>query len=90
MNKGDLVRIIADKTDQSQKDVTSFLNTFLVTIKETVADGGDVSLVGFGKFYSVKNAARVGRNPSTGEPLNISAKTVPKFSPGKGFKDKVA
>ena len=87
MNKGDLVRKFAEATDQSQTDVSKFLNTFMNTVKETIADGDDISLVGFGRFHSTKRAARIGRNPSTGKEMNIPAKTVPKFSPGKAFKD---
>ena len=87
MNKGDLVRKITEATDQTQTDVTNFLNTFMNTVKETVAKGDDISLVGFGKFHSINRAARIGRNPGTGKEMNIPAKTVPKFSAGKAFKD---
>ncbi len=90
MNKSDLVRKIANATDQSQTDVNNFLSTFMNTVKETVAKGDDVSLVGFGKFHSIERAARMGRNPSTGKEMNIPAKTVPKFSAGKEFKAVVA
>ncbi|MBC8465886.1 HU family DNA-binding protein [bacterium] len=87
MNKGDIVRSIAAKTDSTQKDVSNFIDAFLSAVKETVARGESVTLVGFGKFHSIRREARTGRNPSTGKPLQIPAKTVPKFSPGKEFRD---
>ena len=58
-----------------------------VEIKKTIKKGDDVSLIGFGTFTKVKRAARTGINPATGEKIKIKAKTLPKFKPGKAWKE---
>ena len=90
MNKFDLVRAISAETGVNYKSTEAFLKTFTSTITKAVAKGDKVSLIGFGSFHSAKRKARVGRNPATGAKINITAKTVPTFVPGKAFKDKVA
>ena len=89
MNKEQLVKAISAETNLSQKDVTNILNALTETIVETVASGDKVTLVGFGSFEPRERKERQGMNPKTGEPLTIPATTVPAFSPGKLFKDKV-
>jgi DNA-binding protein HU-beta len=90
MNRKELVENILETKELahlSKKDADRFINAFIATVKKTVKKGEDVSLVGFGTFTKVKRAARTGVNPTTGEKIKIKAKTVPKFRPGKEFKD---
>ncbi|MBT3585247.1 MAG: HU family DNA-binding protein [Halobacteriovoraceae bacterium] len=90
MNRKELVeQILADKglTHLTKKDADHFIGVFLDTIKKTVKKGDDVSLIGFGTFAKTRRAARIGVNPSTGEKIKIKAKTVPKFRPGKAWKE---
>ncbi len=90
MNKAELIDTLAGQTDQTKTDITRTLDALLDTIEATVARGDKVQLVGFGTFETQHRAARTGRNPQTGAPLEIAAATLPKFSPGKAFKDRVA
>ena len=90
MNRKELVETILQSKELnhiSKKDADRFINTMVETVKKAVKKGDDVSLVGFGTFTKVKRAARIGVNPATGEKIRIKAKTVPKFRPGKEFKD---
>ena len=90
MNRKELVEAILknkELRDLTKKDADIFVSTFLETIKKAVKKGDDVSLVGFGTFTKVKRAARTGVNPATGEKIKIKAKTLPKFRPGKAWKD---
>lgn len=89
MNRQELVKAVAEKSGQSQAAVNDMLNAFISTVQDTVAAGDKIALVGFGTFESVKRAERQGRNPASGEPITIPASTLPKFSPGKAFKDQV-
>lgn len=86
MNKAKLVKDIANQTGQSQKATLEFLNAFINSVQNTVADGEQVTLVGFGTFYRNHRQATTGRNPRTGETINISASNQPKFRAGKKFK----
>ena len=90
MNKGELVDAIAEKASITKKDADAVLSAFLETIVEAVASGDKVTLVGFGSFEKRDRKEREGRNPKTGETMTIAATTVPGFSAGKLFKDKVA
>ena len=90
MNKADLVRAIAEQTGATSKSCDAMLNAFTEIIMKAVANGDKVSLIGFGSFHSTKRKARTGINPATGGKLNIPAKTLPKFTPGKKFKDILA
>jgi nucleoid DNA-binding protein len=83
MNKGDLINKVAEDANITKAQATDALNTVFNAIGDTLASGDKVSLVGFGTFSSNHRAARVGRNPKTGEPLQIAAKNVVKFKPGK-------
>ncbi|WP_293356491.1 MULTISPECIES: HU family DNA-binding protein, partial [unclassified Microcoleus] len=73
MNKKELVEAVADKTEVSQKTTSVTLNAVLETIIEALASGDKVTLVGFGTFESRDRKARQGRNPKTGEPIQIAA-----------------
>lgn len=90
MNKIELVEAIASKTKSTKKDVQNVVDAFMETVKDTVQSGSSVTLVGFGTFASKQRNARTGRNPQTGEPIQIEAKTVPSFKAGKKFKETVA
>ena len=90
MNRKELVEAILKAKELNhltKKDADAFVNTLLETIKKSVKKGDDVSLVGFGTFTKVKRSARTGVNPATGEKIKIKAKTLPKFRPGKAWKD---
>jgi DNA-binding protein HU-beta len=89
MNKAELINSISEKTGHTQVDTLKTLDALLETIEATVAGGDKVQLVGFGTFEPQHRAARTGRNPQTGEPIEIAEATLPKFSPGKLFKDRV-
>ncbi|ATH08251.1 integration host factor [Halobacteriovorax marinus] len=90
MNKKELLETILKNKElnhMTKKDAELFLNTTIDTIKKTVKKGEDVSLIGFGSFSKVRRAARAGVNPATGEKIKIKAKNLPKFKPGKAWKD---
>lgn len=90
MNRKELVETILKAKEVShitKKDADNFINVMLDTVKKTVRKGDDVSLVGFGTFTKTKRAARMGVNPATGERIKIKAKTLPKFKPGKAWKE---
>ena len=89
MNKSDLVRSIAEKTDMTLRESEAMLKAFTETVVDTVANGEKVSLVGFGSFDVVERKARTGRNPATGEKIQIKARKVPKFTAGKDFRNSV-
>jgi len=84
MNKAELIKAIAKKAEVTQAVAEKCLNAFIDVITETLKDKKEeVKLVGFGTFKVVKRAARKGKNPRTGETIEIPAKEVVKFSPGK-------
>lgn len=89
MNKSELVAQVAEKTGQPQKVVAGVLDAVFETIGDAVSAGDSVSFVGFGTFSRSERPARAGRNPRTGEELQIDATVVPKFTPGSVFKAKV-
>ena len=89
MKKEDLERNICEKGDFTQKDVKKFIKIFTEIIKENVAAGEKVQLIGFGSFESRKRNARTGRNPQNGKAIKIPASVVPAFKAGKAFKDTV-
>jgi len=90
MNKGELVDAVADKASVTKKQADAVLSAALESIVEAVSSGDKVTLVGFGSFEPRERKAREGRNPKTGDKMNIPATTVPAFSAGKLFKEKVA
>ena len=87
MNKTTLIAKIAEKSELNKKQAEAALNAFTETIVEALKEGEKVQLMGFGTFEIKERAARVGRNPRTGEATNIEAKKIPTFKAGKGFKD---
>ena len=90
MNKAELIDMVAEKADISKKDATAAVDAVLDGIKSAVAKGDKVSLSGFGIFEKSDRAARTGRNPQTGAPVNIAATSVPKFRAGAEFKQHVS
>jgi DNA-binding protein HU-beta len=89
MNKAELIEAAAAKADTTQKAANALLNALIDSITQAVADGEKVTLVGFGSFEARKRKAREGRNPKTGEKIDIPATTVPAFSPAKHFREAV-
>lgn len=89
MNKTELVEAIAESSGLSKAQAASALNATLDTITNSLAKGEPVALVGFGTFDTKERAARTGRNPQTGKPLEIAGATLPSFKAGKGLKDAV-
>ena len=89
MNKSELVDSIAEKSGLNKTQATDALNAMMESIGEALEEGETVSLVGFGTFSVKDRKARTGRNPKTGEPLEIPASKVPGFKAGKGLKDRL-
>lgn len=87
MNKAQLVERISTETKMTKSQTEQLLDTTLDVIKKTVSKGDEVKLVGFGTFSRGKRKARVGRNPKTGDTIQIPAAKVPRFRAGKEFKD---
>ena len=87
MNKNDLIAAVAAGTGLSKSDVASAIDATLASITDTLRSGGEVKLVGFGSFHVTQRAASTGRNPRTGETIQIAASRQPKFKAGKGLKD---
>lgn len=87
MNKSQLIEKIAGGADISKSQAGKALDAFIESVTDELTSGGDVALVGFGTFSVGDRAARNGRNPQTGETIQIAAAKVPKFKPGKGLKD---
>ena len=90
MTKAEFVAKVAEKTELTKADSEKAVNAFLETVTETLKSGDKVVFTGFGSFEVTERAAREGRNPSTGEKLQIKASKAPKFKAGKGLKDAVA
>jgi DNA-binding protein HU-beta len=89
MNKKELVNSVADMQEITKNESGEILDAMLDTIMETVAVGETVIIAGFGKFMPKVRAARKGRNPATGESIDIAEKTVVTFKPQKAFADLV-
>lgn len=89
MNKVDFVAAVAEKAGISKKDAGNAVDAFAGVVTEALTKGEKVSLVGFGTFEVKERAAREGRNPQTGETMQIAASKVPSFKAGKTFKDAV-
>jgi DNA-binding protein HU-beta len=86
MNKSDLVDDVAKRSNVTKKEVDSVISATTDAIIEAVADGEKVTLIGFGSFEKRNRKAREGRNPKTGDKMEIPATSVPAFSAGKFFK----
>lgn len=89
MNKTQLVEKIAEGADITKADAGRALDAFIDAVTDTLKEGDQISLVGFGTFSVRERAARTGRNPQTGAEIQIAAAKVPGFKPGKGLKDAV-
>jgi DNA-binding protein HU-beta len=89
MTKSDFVDKVADNSGLSKKDAGSALEAVLKSIEDALKSGEEVSFTGFGKFHVAKRGAREGRNPRTGETMQIAASKVPRFSAGSGLKKAV-
>lgn len=89
MNKTDLIQLVAEKIAFTKKDSEKAVNAVLDGIMETVKKGEKVQIIGFGTFEKRKRAAKIGRNPSTGQQIKIPATNVPVFKAGKSFKELV-
>lgn len=89
MNKNDLVSAVAEQTGLNKADSANAVEAVLQAITGTLAKGGEVRLVGFGTFSVTQRKASTGRNPRTGEKMEIKASNQPKFKAGKGLKDAV-
>ena len=87
MNKTELVAAMAEQTNLSKKDAEAALKAFIDVVSEELKKGEKVQLVGFGTFEVSERAAREGRNPQTGETMEIKASKTPKFKAGKALKD---
>ena len=87
MNKTELVAAMAEQTNLSKKDAEAALKAFIDVVSEELKKGEKVQLVGFGTFEVSERAAREGRNPQTGETMEIAASKAPKFKAGKALKD---
>ncbi|WP_151730327.1 HU family DNA-binding protein [Acinetobacter junii] len=89
MNKSELINHIATSAGISKAQATAALQAVETGVIDTLANGGQVVLTGFGTFKVTDRAARTGRNPKTGEEIQIAATKVPTFKAGKGLKDAV-
>lgn len=89
MNKSELINAVAEATDLSKKDAGKAVDAVFDTILNALAKGEKVQLIGFGNFEVRHRAARKGRNPQTGEEIEIPASKVPAFKPGKALKEAV-
>ncbi len=87
MNKQDLVVRVADATGLPRNDTARAIDALLDTITDALAKGEEVRLVGFGNFVAGQRKASTGRNPRTGEPMDLAASVVPKFRVGRNLKD---
>ncbi|QMT33477.1 HU family DNA-binding protein [Conchiformibius steedae DSM 2580] len=90
MNKKELIKAVAEQAGLNQADAAKAIDALTAVIGNTLAQGSEVQLTGFGTFGTLKRAERLGRNPATGEMLIIPASRVPKFKAGKNLKDAVA
>ncbi|AEN87783.1 HU family DNA-binding protein [Priestia megaterium] len=89
MNKTELINAVAEASELSKKDATKAVDAVFDTILEALKAEDKVQLIGFGNFEVRERAARKGRNPQTGEEIEIPASKVPAFKPGKALKDAV-
>ena len=90
MNKGEFIDAVAVAAGLSKMDATRAVDAVISVVGNTLKKGDSVTLVGFGTFEVRSRAARQGRNPKTGEAIDIPAAKVPGFKAGKGLKDAIA
>lgn len=89
MNKTELVALVAQKAELTKADSAKAVDAVLEAVTETLAAKAEVRIAGFGTFSVAHRKATTGRNPRTGEELQIAASNLPKFKPGKTLKDSV-
>jgi DNA-binding protein HU-beta len=89
MNRSELIDAASQASGLSKSQTTKVLDSIIENISDAVQKGDKVSLSGFGTFERRERAARTGRNPQTGEPLQVAASKAPAFKPAKAFKDAV-
>jgi DNA-binding protein HU-beta len=89
VTKSEFVDQVADRADLSKKQAGDAVDAVLETIEDALKRGSEVTFSGFGKFHVAERGAREGRNPSTGEKIQISASRVPRFTAGSGLKKSV-
>ena len=89
MNKTELIMAVAEKAELSKKDAEKAVAAFISTVSDTLTAGDKVQLVGFGTFEVRTREARTGKNPRTGEAIEIAASKVPAFKAGQGLKSVV-
>ena len=89
MNKAEFVDSVAAKADMSKTEAATAVDAVLDAVADALKSGEQVTLVGFGTFLVRRREARTGRNPRTGEPLEIKASNVPSFKAGKALKENV-
>lgn len=89
MNKADLIAQVSAKVDLTKSKTNDVLEALLETVKEELANGGKVTLIGFGTFQTAERKERRGRNPKNGSEILIPAKTVAKFKPGTALQASV-
>jgi DNA-binding protein HU-beta len=89
MNKNDLIAAVADSTGMSKATAGQAVDATFDAITNALKAGDEVKVIGFGNFTVAKRAASTGRNPRTGESIQIAASKTPKFRAGKGLKDSV-
>ena len=89
MNKADLISVMAEKSGMTKKDSEKALNAFIEAVEEALVERDKVQLVGFGTFEVRERSSRKGRNPQTGEEIDIPAASVPAFKAGKALKDSI-
>lgn len=89
MNKSEFVDAIADAADFTKADAAKAVDAMVDVVTEALKEGDQISLVGFGSFMVKKRDARTGRNPRTGEAIQIAASNIPSFKAGKALKDAV-
>ena len=89
MNKQELIAAIAEKAEMEKDDAKKALNAFIEVVGDELKKGEKIQIIGFGTFEVSERAAREGRNPQTGETMEIKASRNPKFKAGKALKDRL-
>lgn len=89
MNKTGLIAKVAEQANMTKKDTERIVNTFIGVVEGALSSGDTVAILGFGTFLSRERAAREGRNPRTGQAIQIPASKVPVFRPGRGLRGSV-
>jgi DNA-binding protein HU-beta len=89
VNKSELIEQVAARTDMPKTEAAEAVDAVLRTIEDNLSRGAEIAITGFGKFHVAERGARQGRNPRTGETIQIQASRVPRFSAGAGLKQAV-